>query len=246
MRLHLRRRRLDRPERPQLGDQDCGWIVGGRRPFDAYTVGSLVPVAFERYARILHPAWAGPGSPVRWDVVAAWSGRTIHALAQWDFLSRPLGDPGAPCPFVEPPSPGGLPIDRLGALLRLLARYTSAGDRCFVGVWEGYGWLSLSDQSVGDELRLDQRTFLVTRAPIDAASSVGWRHPMGVLIPETPTLVWPEDQAWFVASDVDLDSTYIGGSGCLIEAVLAEASFEAWPADSSDRVSIDSDTINSK
>jgi hypothetical protein len=105
------------------------------------------------------------------------------------------------------------------------------------------GGLSLSEWASGSELRLDQRTFLVTEGPISTATRVDWRDP-GALFAESPTLIWPADRAWFIASDPDLDSTYVGGSGDLIAAVLAEPGLEAWPANSNDRVSIDSDSIN--
>jgi hypothetical protein len=230
-------------ERPLVNDEDAGWIGHARRPFDAYAVGSLVPVVFEQYARVLHPAWAGPDAPVQWNAVAAWSGRTLHALAQWDFVSRPLGEIRAPRPFVQPPRPGGLPPHELERLCSVLAACTSTADRCFLGIWEGYGGLPLSEWASGSELRLDQRTFLVTEGPISTATRVDRRDP-GALLPEPPTLMWPADRAWFVASDVDLDSTYVGGSEDLIAAVLAEPGLEAWPANSTDRVSIDSDSIN--
>ena len=54
----------------------------------------------------------------------------------------------------------------------------------------------------------------------------------------------PSDRAWFVAGDVDLDSTYIGGSAALVTAHLEQPGLEAWPVDASDRVSIDSDSFN--
>jgi hypothetical protein len=244
MRFHLRRRQPERTERPLVNDEDAAWIGRARRPFDAYDVGSLVPVVFERYARVLHPARAWPNAPVRWDAVAAWSGRTIHALAQWDFVSRPLGEVAAPSPFLQPPRLGGLPPHELDTLCSVLAAHTTTAERCFLGMWEGYGGLLLSEWASGSELRLDQRTFLVTQGPISTAARVDLRF-ASACFSEPPTLIWPADRAWFIASDPDLDSTYVGGSGDLIAAVLAEPGLEAWPANSNDRVSIDGDSINS-
>lgn len=94
------------------------------------------------------------------------------------------------------------------------------------------------------ELRLEQRAFLVAEGPIADATSVGWRHPDGPFQPEPPTLLWPADRTWFVASDPDLDSTYVGGSTSMIEALPATPGLEAWPIGSTDRVTFDSDTIN--
>lgn len=58
MTFHLRRDET-RDVRPRLPQRDVSWIGEHRRPFLDYSVGSLVPVVFEAYARILHPA-SGP------------------------------------------------------------------------------------------------------------------------------------------------------------------------------------------
>jgi hypothetical protein len=260
-----------------MDDRDAGWIGANRRPFFDHTIGSLVPVVFERYARVLHPAWAEPDAPVRWETVARWSGRTMHATAQWKSLSKPLGQANAACPFVGPPATGGLPPRELRTLCDLLAAHTGSPDRCFVGVWEGYRWLDWADVSSTSELHLDQRAFLVSAGPIEDTSRIGWRHEanapttggiatlhrhdperpapgvaqggssatgVGTFVPEPPTLIWPVHRAWFVASDVDLDSTYVGGSGKLIAVILRERGLEAWPADPTDRFTVDSDAVN--
>lgn len=227
-----------------IDGEDVAWIAAGRHPFDAYDVGSLVPAVFERYARVLHPAGPSPGPPVRWDTVAAWSGRTVHALAQWDALSLPVGEIPVGRPFDDPPGTDGLRGAHLAALLDLLAWHTTTGDDCFIGVWHGHGWLGEANLASSPELELDQRTFLIRRGPIEAAREVGWRQFDGSFVPEPPNLVWPLDRAWFVASDVDLDSSYLGGSGDLIDALLADPLLEAWEVDPADRLTADSDLVN--
>ena len=233
-----------RDRRPKLPEQDAGWIAARRRPFDDFAVGSLVPVVFDGYARVLHPAWAASRVPVRWETVATWAGRQMHRLAQWDFLVRPRIEPSAPAPFVAGPDTGGLPRPHLVALCELLAGHTSTPDSCFVGVWEGYGWLAAAEWSGSPILRLDQRTFLVRQGPLGLALAVGWCGANGGLVPEPPTILWPADRAWFVASDPDLDSTYIGGSGALIESVLGHPALESWSATAGDNVAATSDLIN--
>jgi hypothetical protein len=243
MRFHLRHTEPERPQQRRLGDGEAGWITAGRQSFSDFSIGSLVPVVFERYARILHPAWSGPDMPIRWEGVARWSGRTIHALAQWESLSRPSRATG-PRPYVEPPRTGGLPPHQLATLCESLARATSTRERCFIGVWEGYGWLDWADLAASSELRLDQRTFLVSEGPISLAAHVAWRLPGGRRTPEAPTILWPADHAWFVASDTDLDSTYLGGSDALIGSLLTEPGLEAWPVNAADRITFDSDSSN--
>jgi hypothetical protein len=168
----------------------------------------------------------------------------MHSLAQWDFLFRPKADPSDPTPFVAHPDPNGLPRQQLAALCELLATHTNTPDLCFVGVWEGYGWLAYSEWSASPTLRLDQRTFLVRRGPPPARGPGDPGGPNGGISIEPPSIFWPADRAWLVASDPDLDSTYLGGSNALIEAVLTHPDLEAWRATADDEVAIGSDEIN--
>jgi hypothetical protein len=244
MRFHLKRRE-PRDTRPRLPPDEVAWIAEARRSFDDYSVGSLVPVVFDRFARILHPAWSAAHGPVRWDVAAAWSGRTAHALAQWELLSVPITGATQAPPFIAPPDTGGLPRASLAALSTVLASHTSTPDRCYVGVWEGYGW-PVAEWSGPEVLDLENRSFHVRRGPISIAIEIGW-HPTGdEVLSEPPTLMWPADRAWFVASDTDLDSTYLGGSGPLVDSLLACPELEVWPVTATDDISIGSDHINAR
>ncbi|ALO98190.1 hypothetical protein SHL15_7177 [Streptomyces hygroscopicus subsp. limoneus] len=53
---------------------------------------------------------------------------------------------------------------------------------------------------------------------------------------ELPDLWWPQDRAWIVGGDVDLVSTYVGGSPELVADLLAAADLEAHPVSDGDRV----------
>ena len=44
----------------------------------------------------------------------------------------------------------------------------------------------------------------------------------------SPNLVWPADRAWFLASEIDFDSTLVGGSSELIETILGDSKLDAW------------------
>lgn len=45
----------------------------------------------------------------------------------------------------------------------------------------------------------------------------------------SPSIVWPADRAWVVATDVDLDSTIVGGSADLVRTIVAAEGVEALP-----------------
>jgi hypothetical protein len=261
MRFFSKRRESEQPGRPPLDRHEAAWVSTNRRPFDTFSVGSLVPVVFDRYARVLHPASSYGNAPVRWSQVADWSGRTSHGLAQWDLLSKPSQPVTSPSPFLLPPRLGGLPRHELRALCDLLARYTATPQSSLVALWEGYGLgvpLIAGGKSVvesrpltdaeapwasGRRLELENRTFIVVELPVQAAADMGGGDGARAHQPP-PTLIWAADHSWFVGCDPDLDSTYVGGSAELIAAILATPDFEAWPAEPTDDVSIGSDEIN--
>jgi len=90
------------------------WIVASVRNFQ-HDVGSLLPVTFEAYARVLHPAsrgnW-GDTIDVPWSAVAAANGRIAHAAMEWVAITgdwkfeREAVQPGI---WDQPPSEGSLP-----------------------------------------------------------------------------------------------------------------------------------------
>jgi hypothetical protein len=215
------------------------WVASGIGPFGS-GVGALVPHGFEAYARILHPASSREGAPVRWDAIARWSGGVAHALAQFEPLARPRSGGGSErAPFDEPPRTGHLIEPLLGALCAILARHTSTADRCCYCLWDGYGWVSGSPS-----VRLPERDYLLFKGPLDGISEMGWRLDGRFHTPQSPNLFWPHDRAWFVATEIDLDSTFVGGSAALIHEVLGEVRLEAWPSRPADLVWATSDDIN--
>jgi hypothetical protein len=53
---------------------------------------------------------------------------------------------------------------------------------------------------------------------------------------QSPNLWWPADRVWCVASDIDLPSTYLGGTRALVEEVPGDDRLEAVPARLTDPV----------
>jgi hypothetical protein len=109
----------------------------------------------------------------------------------------------------------------------------------------------------GPRVSLPGRDYILFEGPLRAATEMGW--PSGALLsatypeldvdpdwfqPQSPNLFWPADRTWCVATEIDLDSTYVGGSQALVESLLQDARFEAWPADLDDPIDAASDTIN--
>jgi hypothetical protein len=59
-----------------------------------------------------------------------------------------------------------------------------------------------------------------------------------------PGLLWPRDRAWFIATDVDQDSTFVGGSLALVGALVASPAIEALPVEPTDSIAAGADVVN--
>ena len=64
------------------------------------------------------------------------------------------------------------------------------------------------------------------------------------LLSEPPNIWWPANRAWFVATDIDLDSTYIGAGQECTDALFRYPALEAVPAEYRASVAMTADTIN--
>ena len=123
---------------------------------------------------------------------------------------------------------------------RVLARHTTTPQECLFGRWDGFGF-DLPDPETPPRLLLrgNHDVVLVRGAVTDAVRN---------LAPEpheqSANLWWPADQAWCVVTDIDLTSTYVGGSAACITEVLGTPGVEAAPADPQDSTALAADTLN--
>jgi hypothetical protein len=73
-------------------------------------------------------------------------------------------------------------------------------------------------------VRTQSRTYFLMRGPLQAVfplfDSAGT---------QSPALWWPESRSWLVSTEVDVYSTYVGGSGNLIDDLLRSEEIEALP-----------------
>lgn len=96
----------------------------------------------------------------------------------------------------------------------------------------------LSDEiSRGPHLQLPDREFVLFRggiselAVLDWPERMPWRDPShvpngGNQAAESPGVVWPSDRSWVVVSEVDFDSTIVGGDAALLGRLLATPGLE--------------------
>jgi hypothetical protein len=242
--------------RPLADDVSAGaWIAASLRDFSDHVVGSHVPPVFESYARVFHPAvrypdddWfaePGDGAPlepdedVTWAEVAAFNGRTAHPAMEWASITGSWefrGQEEQPGLWNDAPAEGHLPSSTAAYLAEVLARHTRTPRACRFGIWHGFGFV-VADAPT---LVLPHREYWLLRGPVDLAAANLAEEPSE----QSANLWWPEDHAWFVATDIDLMTTYVGGSAACIADLLTVGGLEAAEVDSDQRVTWDADTVN--
>jgi len=157
---------------------------------------------------------------VTWQEIAAHFGTVAHPRMEFEPLARRATWNYAPEPglFDRPPPTDWLPTSVVHDALRVLRRHTATTEQCWFAFWHGYASLQ---QWIRDApaLRIPDRTYHLLGGTIDDASGVDDAAEEGGC--RRAALWWPEDRRWFVGSDTDLMSTYIGGSRALADDLLS-------------------------
>jgi hypothetical protein len=208
----------------------ASWLESQLWPWERgrLRIGSLVPEGYPAYGRILHPAYnATDYRRIRWSEIAERTARALDAETRFNELVgwRPGPDQQEPPSPWRQPVPGSLEPDECDALARVLAQHTSTPDRCWFCLWEGYGWPELPAPGTGPpRVHLEHRECLLFSGPARDASafrSGPWF--------QSPTLWWPDDRAWCVASELDIFSTYVAADTACLDTLMREVSLEVLP-----------------
>jgi hypothetical protein len=241
------------------------WIAERLHPF-AQDAGAIIPPGFEAYARIFHPATREIGQlevPVTWREIADANLRVHHPEMQFGALVARVGTPGVaqqqPGLFDRWPKTGSLPLELARVLVRLLADHTTTPDLCWFAAWEGWGdpvFMTRVGSTGPAEpppgtvierprqqptFNVPGRGYYIAKGSLAAALDTVY----GVVASyQSASIWWPDDRAWCVATEIDFDWTYVGGSNECIAAVLSCPDLEVLPARLSDGVSYASDPVN--
>ena len=207
---------------------------------------ALLPPGFPAYARVFHPAYLDDTEeqPVRWSTVASWTGKIVHPLMQFPRVAG-LGeeemypDP----PWGEHPRIGSIPEAECRVLANVLREFTSTPDRCFFGLWDGYGNIVTRLYPAGSRVKGRGRDYLLFKGPLEGVMAFLVDRPFPFW-GDSPNIWWPEDRAWCVATDIDLYDTYVGGSLECVQAVLDHPDLEALPTSLDARLDLGGDTVN--
>jgi hypothetical protein len=212
---------------PAPDAQPAEWVAEAFRDF-AKSVLSLVPKGFEAYVRVFHPARLRSGEVVTWAEIAAANGREAHAGMQLNALTGIESIYGSqPGVFDVHPAVGWLEADLARALASALRPHSTTPDRCFFAVWYGFAGLGDDVRSAPTFVTPGRKYHLLT-GPVEAASEIV-EEPLSR---RSPNLWWPEDRAWCVATEIDLNSTYVGCTDACRRDLLAleVEAFEIDPA----------------
>lgn len=217
------------------------WVVAGVRPFRDNRVTSLVPQGFAAYARVFHPALDAAGAPVSWRAVAEANGRQAHAGMEWVGITGSwvyVNSRSQPGLWDYSPDEGSMPAPLAAALGDVLRQHTGSL-RWWYAVWEGFPHCPWQQAAVPRVPMAARPMVLGAGGPDDAVLSFApapWH--------QSASLWWPDDRVWCVATDVDLMTTYVGGSRDVVDDVLADARLEAFEVSPEQTLAWTTDTLN--
>ena len=256
------------------------WIAPRLHGFGG-RVHCVVPNGFAGYVRILHPASDAQNRDIRWSEVCRQTGRTAHALMQWNGIAGVVEhvtrEGRWPHRYMHTrrtqewegsqPRVGHAPPEVLDPVLEVLAAFTPPDSECVAALWEGWGWLSPGGWALlrADDdptpappspaalpaevlalprLTLPGRNYLLFRGPLEAVRRMGHQITDDWFDPQSPSLLWPADRSWCLATEIDFDSTLVGGPRELVAALLAESRLEAWQVEPGDDLTEAGDAVN--
>jgi hypothetical protein len=152
----------------------------------------------------------------------------------FEFANNP--QPGV---FDQPPVDGSLPSDLGAQLSAALAAHTTTPDRCWFAVWHGFGG-TRADVRSAPTFEVPAREYHLLQGPADCIieSVTDWPRE------QSPNIWWPDDHAWCVATEIDLNTTYVGCDDACRDAILALPGVEALVIDPAAGISWRSDPLN--
>lgn len=231
------------------------WLAGALPDFQGRVV-DLATDSFPAYARIFHrPDQGHPGDdrPPTWESIAHDRGTVLHPAAQFTDLAQEASRPAHE--RIPGPLTGSLDRLTLPLVRDHLSRHTSTPEECWFAFWSGSGptagrwpldhaftlwsgphWLFSGslDEVVGLSMEIDRGgSHGPERRMLRQAGTV-----------HTPSIWWPQDRAWLVHSLFDYDSTILGGTHSLIQAIVDDPSMEALQVDPNTSLYANGDTIN--
>jgi hypothetical protein len=189
---------------------------------------------------------------VTWAEVAASFGTTMHGEAQFARLARcEYGNVNGTVDtdgwrYSDAPE-GCLDSASLAAAAAVLARHTTTPDAGVAAIWEGWG----GQIAAGPRLDLHGDTgrhYILFEAGANDFADAAWpdRAPWvnEAMWAQSPSILWPDDHSWVLATEIDFDSTLVAGTAALIRELVQTPSLEVLPIHISADLTWDGDGLN--
>lgn len=117
------------------------------------------------------------------------------------------------------------------SLLRDVLTSHTQGRACWFALWDG--WPSADSWVGAQTFSLPHRDYLLFHGSLDMDPMAFAGDDRG------PSLWWPDDQAWVVASDVDSDATYVAGSSDLLNDLQQTEGLSVTEVQANDALTLD-------
>jgi hypothetical protein len=241
---------------PAASAEAADWLLERVDIWHGDWVTGMVGAGFDGYARLFHPptgdsagTWADVAQAngrmmhpsAEWEQISA---PGPYRRKDW---GRSRGGHGAP-------RIGEMDARALHVLWDVLARHTSTPHQCYFALWEGWGTLQGDVTTVyahrtgsgsippppprpapaewqlvlsGQRFPMPARNeFYLFEGDVHAALRIGAWPNESVFHAIAPQFIWPGDHAWCVATEIDHDSTFVGGTQALVEELCASTEIE--------------------
>jgi hypothetical protein len=200
-----------------------------------------------------------PWCEVRWEEIAEANGKVAHPAMQWPSITAgcDLSEDGTqPGLWERAPQGDSLPLRHTRVLCEILDEFTRTPELCWCAVWEGYGhMIGLRNVSMLPRLKMSNRAMIVACGPLSAVpeksfvdeftdpskDSSGWQT---VESYRSPSLWWPNDRAWCVATDIDMQVTYVGASTTCVDRLLEDQRLEVMRVSADQDITYEADATN--
>ena len=170
-------------------------------------------------------------STLPWQRLVTFGPSGFDDYARLRFLADPAHE-GQSEAEAAPPSP---PWDeQLSMVLTSLAPYTRTPEQCYFCVWEGWGDARGAGLAV-PMVEVPNRSYLLLQGAVGDVDDWGAATAtVGLDRTWEPAFVWPADQSWCLANDVDPHWAGIGASHLAMQSLLADPRIDVVLADPDD------------
>jgi hypothetical protein len=218
------------PEHPLAPEPDrthASWWLEQLQPWgrQGVPVNSLVPANLPAVCQILHPWWGRASEPVRWRQLAQ-----QHGFGGVRELDESRGQDPTRADTIPAATQAGLQagtgeLDQLTAvaLVDVLAGHTTTPDDVFVAVWVGWGDMARQWFPGAAHVETQGRGHFLLRGPLSGVLTSVRESPIHQ---PAAGLWWPADRAWFVATEIDFEWTFVAGSDQLAQRLLTDDRLE--------------------